>query len=174
MWCGCCWLLAYFSCPVQAVPSCAAMCPCTAVAVGPWLVRYCTNVTHSSACTVAHTQKHIDSCTSTCTHPLQGLAEITCFTRTLERGRRDVWQALTFPFQLYFRYNCPQSVKTCCVHVSDQKPRFITKLHQTSLNSEIMLMYLYCSKWTICWFIHCCVVTQNWEPKYTRSVYFGI
>lgn len=56
--CGCCWLLAHFSSNVQAVPSCAAMCSCTAVARGPRLVRLCSCHTFVRTRAHTHTETH--------------------------------------------------------------------------------------------------------------------
>lgn len=90
LWCGCCWQPVLYS---QAASSCAAMCPRTAVALRPRLVTYHHSVPLSIACT--HTETYTYRHTNT-----HALAEITCFTGTLERGRRDVWQDLMVPFQL--------------------------------------------------------------------------
>lgn len=56
--CGSSWLCVHSSSNVQAVPSCATMCSCTAVARGPRLVRYCASVAHSGACTHTHEEAH--------------------------------------------------------------------------------------------------------------------
>lgn len=60
----------------------------------------CSCQTFACAPTHTHARRPVESCTGARARPLHALAEITCFTRTLERGRRDVWQALTFLFQL--------------------------------------------------------------------------
>lgn len=84
--CGCCWLHVHFSCALQAVLSCAASCPCTAVLVvgfGWWDIVLVTQL-----CALhTHAPKRIHPCTCAQAHPpLRPLAEITCFTRTPERG----------------------------------------------------------------------------------------
>lgn len=56
MRCGCRWLRVHFHGAVQAVPLRAAMCPRTAVAVGPRLVRRCARVRRSHAHPHTHTR----------------------------------------------------------------------------------------------------------------------
>lgn len=155
-----CWLLVHFSCTAQAVPSCAAMCPCTAVAVGPRLVRYLTGVTHT--CARTQTEAGGLACERMYT-PFAGSCRNHMFYKNPGEGEERHVTSSDISISAIKDTTAPK-VSRCAVYASKIKsPNLSEKLHQTSLNTEIMLIYLYweahicctlCSEWTIHWFIN--------------------
>lgn len=64
---------------------------------GPRRVRSWASITRPRT----RRRRHVASSAGAHAHPMEPPADITCFTRTPEKGgRREIWQALTFPFQL--------------------------------------------------------------------------
>lgn len=145
--------------------SCSVMCPRTAAAVGAPAGEMSYQC-HTFTCAHTHTEEETRRlmCERTHTHPLQALAEITCFTRTLERRGGETYDKLWHFHSSYKRYNCPQSVKMCCMHVSDQKPTFITGITsnipkcRNNANLFVLrgtyLLYTLINNRKKCWFIN--------------------
>lgn len=169
--CGCCWLLVHFSSNVQAVPSCAAMCSCTAVARGPRLVRLCS--CHTFVCT--HTYKETQRFVYEHMHtPFAGSCRNHMFYKNHGEVEERNMTSSDISISARKKYNCPQSVKMCCIHVSDQNHRFITEIilnipkyrnnaNLFVLGGKHLLCTLFINRQIVHFETNFCVVTQNWE-----------
>lgn len=136
----------HFSRPVQAVPSCAAMCPRTAVARGPRLVRCRTSVTLSGARTHAGKRRLMRE--RKCT-PVPGSCRNHMFYKNPGEGEERRMTSSDISISAV-KDTTALKVSRCAVYMPQIKSQDSSqKLDQTSLNTEIMWMCL-------CWEAHIC------------------
>ncbi len=124
MWCGCSWPLVHFSC----TSSCSIMCchvslhSSSSRALAVEILYYC----HTSMC--MHTHRNTLTHVRARVHTLCKLLQKSHVLQEPWRGGGEMYDKLWHFHFSYKRYNCPQSVKMCCIHVSDQKLRFMTEI----------------------------------------------
>lgn len=124
----------HFSCTLQAVPPCSAMCPRTAVAVELRLVRD-SNRHHTLKCTRNHARKHkrgMCELSLSHTHTLRRLLQKSHVLQEPRRGGGETYDKLWHFYSSYKRRYCPESVRMSCTHMSDLKHRLISEITSNS------------------------------------------
>lgn len=161
-WCSCYWLLAHFSSTAQAVPSRAAMCPCTAVAVGPRLVRFLL-MPHICLCVCACVHAHANTETQTEHHMDPREHMYTPFARSCRNhmfykgpGEGEERHMTSSDISISaIKDTTALKVSKRAAHAPEIKRLDLSqKLHQKSIKREIMLIRLY-------WEVHVCFTLKT-------------